>query len=52
MKLDNPFFDTLRWVLLGGIIGLVLFLGHLFLLHQEKDEVDDHSSYSSQDGER
>lgn len=48
MKRDNPFLDALRWVLFGGIIGVILYLGHLFLMHEEEDEVDDHSSYSSQ----
>jgi hypothetical protein len=47
LKRDNPFVDALRWVFLGGIIGVILYLAHLFLLHEEKDEVDDHSSYSS-----
>ena len=47
MKWDNPFLDSLRWVLLGGIIGVVFYLGHLFLLHEDTDEVDDHSSYYS-----
>lgn len=47
MKQDIPFLDTLRWVFLGGFIGVILYLGHLFLLHQDEDEVDDHSTYSS-----
>ena len=50
MKRDNPFFDTMRWVLVGGVIGLLLYLGHLIFLHQEQSEVDDHSSYSSTAG--
>lgn len=49
MKRDNPFLDKLRWVLLGGLIGLILYLGHFFVSHQE-DKLDDHSSYSSQVG--
>lgn len=50
MKRDNPFLNTLRWVFLGGFIGVILYLGHVFLLHQ--DEVDDHSTYSGGDGQR
>ena len=52
MKRDNPFLDTLRWVLLGGVIGLILYLGHRFFWHPDKDEVDDHSSHSSQNVQR
>lgn len=52
MKRDNPFLDTVRWVLLGGIIGVILYLGHLFFMHPEEDEVDDHSTYSTQNGQR
>lgn len=48
VKLKNPFLDTLRWVLLGGVIGLLVYLGHLALLHEEEMEVDDHSSQDAQ----
>ena len=52
VKLKNPFVDTLRWVLLGGVVGLLVYLGHLALLHEKEKEVDDHSSYASQDARR
>lgn len=47
MKRDHPFLDALRWVFLGAIIGVILYLGHLLLMHPDEEEVDDHSSYSS-----
>lgn len=34
MKRDNPFLDTLRWVLFGAVVELLLYLGHLIFLHQ------------------
>lgn len=52
MKRDRPLLDTLRWVLVGGVVGLILYIGHLFLLHQDEEEMDDHPSYSSQNGQR
>lgn len=52
MKRDRPLLDTLRWVLVGGVIGVILYIGHLFMLHQNEEEVDDHSNYSSQTEQR
>lgn len=51
MKLENPYLDTLRWVLLGGLIGLILYIGHRLLLHEE-EKVDDHSAHFSQSDQR
>jgi len=47
VKWGNPFLVTLKWMLLGCIVGLIQYLGHLLLLHQEESEVDDHSRDSA-----
>lgn len=49
-KLERPFFDTIRWLLLGGFVGLLIFLAHALITHDPKQEIDDHASSSN--GER
>jgi hypothetical protein len=47
VKKERPFFDTIRWVLLGGLVGLLIFLAHLLLSHDPEAEIDDHASFSN-----
>lgn len=51
MRRDKPFFDTIRWVVLGGIVGVILYFGHLYFLHPDQDEIDNHGTYSSEGGQ-
>lgn len=44
MNRDRPFRDTLRWVLIGVSIGLLIFIGHRLLVHNKSTE-DDHNSF-------
>lgn len=45
-KEERPFFDTLRWVLLGGLVGLLIFLAHVFISHDPEEEIDNHADFS------
>ena len=46
-KKERPFLDTMRWVLIGGLVGLLIFLAHVLISHEPEEEIDNHSSYSN-----
>lgn len=43
MRQDNQFFDTMRWVLLGCIVGGLIYLAHVLISHDPEDEIDNHA---------
>ena len=51
MKKERPVFDTIRWVLLGAVIGLILYLLHVPVAHEESEEVDNHAAFYGEDEE-
>ena len=50
MKKERPFLDTMRWVLVGGLVGLILYLLHVPLAHEESVEVDNHAAFYGEGG--
>ena len=36
MRKDNQFFDTMRWVLLGCIVGGLIYLAHVLIATNRK----------------
>ena len=46
-KRERPVFDTIRWLLLGGFVGLLIFLAHVLITHDPEDEIDNHASFSN-----
>ena len=43
VRKDNQFFDTMRWVLLGCIVGGLIYLAHVLISHDPEDEIDNHA---------
>ena len=49
MKKERPVFDTLKWVLVGAFVGLMLYLAHVPVAHDESEEVDNHAAFYGED---
>ena len=50
MRKDNQFFDTMRWVLLGCIVGVLIYLAHVLISHDPEDEIDNHAKFYEENG--
>lgn len=44
MKKDRPIMSTLRWVIFGAIIGILIYVVHVLVSHEPKPPAHEHEN--------